>query len=317
VSGSSLTDLPRLRVGHAETPERSTGVTCVLFDRPTPVVVRAPGGTATTYDCSSLGVDATFGRRDALFFAGGSHFGLDAARGIRTYLLSSGRGETAFGNPNPIVRIAGAVLYDLPRALGPIPDYLPLGFEAARRASPAPVTHGRVGAAAGARVGKYAGRAGARPGGLGSAVVGPPRGPRVGALVVLNSVGAVRDVGRGRWIEGARRRDGSILPPRPWRPRAAGPLAAAPGTSLVLVATDARLDRRALSRLAQQAEVGLARAVDPPHTATEGDVVFAVGLRGDPTTSGSSPVAVDRVAPLAAEAVERAAVAAFPGRSRA
>ena len=136
-----------MSIGHAETPDHSSGVTAVLFDAPAPMVVDVRGGASATYDTASLSLEATFGRRWAIFFSGGSLYGLDAARGIRTRILETGGGHRAFSNPNVVVPISGAALFDLPRQKAAIPDYLPLGYEAARTATRGRVTGGAWGPA--------------------------------------------------------------------------------------------------------------------------------------------------------------------------
>ncbi|MGA8302453.1 MAG: P1 family peptidase, partial [Thermoplasmata archaeon] len=155
---ATLTLVPGVRVGQAEAPGGSSGVTVTLFDAPAPTVIDVRGGASATYDTASLSLDATFGRRWAIFFAGGSLYGLDAARGVRTRILETGGGHRAFQNPIPVVPISGAALFDLPQDMEELPDYLPLGYEAARRASRDAVAVGRFGAGAGATVGKYRGR---------------------------------------------------------------------------------------------------------------------------------------------------------------
>ncbi|HEV2166733.1 MAG TPA: P1 family peptidase [Thermoplasmata archaeon] len=60
------------------------------------------------------------------------------------------------------------------------------------------------------------------------------------------------------------------------------------GTTLVAAVTDAALSRSALQRLAIYAHDGLARAIDPAHTATDGDVVFVS------TTNHGSPARRER-----------------------
>ena len=160
-------------------------------------MVDVRGGASATYDTASLSLDSTFGRRWAIFFSGGSLYGLDAARGIRTRILETGGGHRAFRNPNPVVPISGAALFDLPRRREGLPDYLPLGYEAARRANRGPVAVGAVGAGAGATVGKYRGRARAMHGGVGSAAARRRGLGTVGVMVVVNSVGAVRDPASG------------------------------------------------------------------------------------------------------------------------
>ena len=114
--------IPGLAVGHAETPERTSGVTVARFDAPFPTVIDVRGGASATYDTASLSLDATFGGRWAIFFSGGSLFGLDAARGVRTRIAEIGGGHRTFRNPNRVVPISGAAIFDLPLAEGPIPD---------------------------------------------------------------------------------------------------------------------------------------------------------------------------------------------------
>lgn len=300
VSERSL-DLGSVRgvaVGHSETPEGTSGVTVVRFDRPAPTVVDVRGGASATYDTASLSLDATFGARWAIFFAGGSLYGLDAARGVRTRILETGGGHRAFRNPNLVVPISGAALFDLPMRTGAIPDYLPLGYEAARNARRGPVAVGRVGAGAGATVGKYLGRRRAMPGGIGSAAVRlRPRGC-VGVLVAVNSVGAIRDPATGSWVAGARGRGGRVVPPR----TRAGRPDATTGTTLALIATDLAVDRPALARMAAIVHAGLASAIVPYHSATDGDVLFAAS-----THSAGPPPREERPGEVADELGARAA----------
>jgi L-aminopeptidase/D-esterase-like protein len=300
-----LGSIPGLAVGHAETPDATSGVTVVRFDEAAPTVVDVRGGASTTYDTASLALDATFGGRWAIFFVGGSLYGLDAARGVRTRILETGGGHRVFRNPNVVVPISGAALYDLPRRAGPIPDYLPLGYEAARRARRGPVAVGRVGAGAGATVGKYLGRHRAMRGGIGSAGARVrPRGS-VGVLVAVNAFGAIRDPATGSWVAGARGRDGRVSPPRPGRPGRD----ATTGTTLTLVVTDVAVDRPALARVAAIVHAALASVIVPFHGATDGDVLFAATTRsaGLPRGERRPGEVADRLgataAPLAVAAV--------------
>lgn len=301
-----------VQFGHASASDGSTGVTVAVFRPPASVLVDVRGGASCTYDTSSLTVEATFGRRWAIFLGGGSIYGLDAARGIRSALLSMGAGQRTFGNPNRVVQVSGATLFDLPRQEGPIPDYLPLGFQAVRVASSVTVGVGRVGAGSGATVGKYLGRNRAMPGGVGYAAGRLDQYGAASALVVLNSVGAVRDPETGRWIAGAKGPGGRVIPPGLVLPRGGRRSDLPRGTNLVLVITEAPLSRGGLFRLAQQAHDGLARAVVPAHTATDGDVAFAASteaLRRLPRDRYQGEAA-DRVGRLAADLVTRASIVA-------
>ena len=308
VSTVDLAQVGGLAVGHAENPEATTGVTAVLYDTAAPTVVEVRGGASATYDTASLSLEATFGRRWAVFFAGGSLFGLDAARGVRLRVLERGGGHRAFRNPNLVAPVSGAALFDLPRRVEAIPDYLPLGYEAARRASREDIPVGRVGAGAGASVGKYLGRDRAMHGGVGTAAVRLGRRGALGVLVVVNAIGAVRDPNSGRWVAGALDDQRRIVPPgiRSTRP------SAFPGTTLGLVVTDLEVDRPTLARVVSMAHAGLASAVSPFHSSTDGDVLFgsSTGKAGRAPHEVRPGETADRLGSLAAQLLVRAALGA-------
>jgi len=318
---SESRDFGRIRgvaVGQAESDDVTTGVTVVTFDGPVPTVVDVRGGASGTYDTASLSLDATFGGRWALFLTGGSLFGLDAARGIRTQILERGGGVRPFGNPNLLVPVSGAVLFDLPRRRSQIPDYAELGYRAARRARRGPVAIGPVGAGAGATVGKYLGRDRAMPGGLGVAV--GPAGTRgtIGVIVAVNSVGAIRDPSNGAWVAGARGRNGGIVPPG----SEDSTTGRARGTTIGIVVTDLAIERGGLARIAAEVHSGLATAISPYQCALDGDTLFVSTtekIRRAGAEAWPGELADDlgrRGAELAARAV-LAAVRPAPNRPRA
>jgi len=280
----------------------------VLFDSAVPTVVEVRGGASATYDTASLSHDSTFGRRSAPFFAGGSLYGLDAARGVRLRVLERGGGHRAFRNPNLVAPVSGAALFDPPRRKGSIPDYLPLGYEAACRASREEVPVGRVGAGAGATVGKYRGRDCAMPGGIGTAAAYLGRRGSLGVRLVVNAFGAVRDPSTGHWVAGARDDRGRVTPPGP------GPSVLDPssGITLGLVATDFEVDGPTLARVVAMAHAGLASTVTPFHGATDGDVLFGVstGTAGRGPSERRPGENANRLGVLAAQLAARASLGA-------
>jgi L-aminopeptidase/D-esterase-like protein len=303
-----------VRIGHAVAPDGTTGVSVVLFGRAAPTIVDVRGGASGTYDTASLSLDATFGRRWGIFFAGGSVFGLDAGGGLRDAVLADGGGHAVFSNPNRVAPVSGAVLYDLPRGVRRPVDYRELGRDAAVAARPVRPFAGRTGAGAGARIGKYLGRGHSQPGAL-AIEIGRERGlGTVAALAVLNSVGAVRDPATGRWIAGARDRRGRLVPPD------SGIRSAPAGTTLVAVVTDVPVGRPVLQRVGTFVHAGLARAVVPAHTATDGDAVFVSTVA--PTESARSgasyaPELADRIGLLAERVTVQAIVRAARAANRA
>lgn len=310
----TVTRVAGVRVGHAASPDARSGVSVVRFDRATPVVAKVLGGASATFDTGSLSLDATFGRRWAIFLSGGSLFGLDAARGVRSAVLADGDGGHAFSRRRRLAPITGAALFDLPDDDRSLPDYAALGEAATRAASRRPVPPGAVGAGAGATVAKYRGRRFARRGGVGSAAARLPRLGWVGAFVAVNSVGGVWDARRHRWAAAATSPGG-----RQWAPLAAHfrvPLERAPrGTTLAVVVAEAALDRPALGRVAQIATAGFARSVRPVFTATDGDVLFVASTeRRHLAPAGARPMAhADLVGTLAAELIADAVVGAVTG----
>jgi L-aminopeptidase/D-esterase-like protein len=76
-------------------------------------------------------------------------------------------------------------------------------------------------------------------------------------------------------------------------------------TTLAVVATNARLSKVQATKVAQMAQDGLARAINPTHTPLDGDTVFALA-------TGTLEAAADTgtVGALAAEAVGEAIVRA-------
>lgn len=286
MTNRTLTAVPGLRVGHATSSDGGTGCTVVLGPFRAAVEVR---GLATgTRELGTLDPEHLVPRVDALLLTGGSAFGLDAAAGVMAWHRERGLGYRTPAGPVPIV--PAAVLYDLAEGRPkPGPE---MGRRACDAAHQGPVETGRVGAGAGATVGKLAGPDRGAPGGVGGGSTtielsgsGPPRRWTVGALAVVNAVGNVLD-GEGRIVAGARGEDGTFLDARSalllagratdgFGREGADTPAAGTNTTLAVVATDAPLSRLELVRVARMASTALARRIDPVHTPFDGDVVFA------------------------------------------
>lgn len=248
-----------------------------------------PGHAPGSRELGVLSPTHLAGDVHAFVLSGGSAFGLATADGVMAALAEAGLGFPTSAGPVPIV--PAAILFDLPVAQAR-PDSRS-GRAAAQEAlaGGAAVVEGRVGAGAGARVGKVTGEA--VPGGVGSAarVVGELR---VGALAAVNAFGCVRAASDGRWIPGPP----SVEPVSvPLGTEARG------NTSLACVVTDAPLSRPQCTILAQMAVAGLARAVRPVFTPFDGDTILAAATgRGEPV----DPVLLMLLGEAAAAALEEA-----------
>ncbi|MCE5336177.1 MAG: P1 family peptidase [Desulfobacteraceae bacterium] len=275
----TLTAIEGIRVGHAEIEESSTGCTVVLFDRETAAGVDIRGGAPGTFGTDSLNPLNLVSRVHGLFFAGGSAFGLSAAEGVRKYLAERKVGFESGHGLIPIV--AGAIIFDLAlnrTGIYPGPD---LAYAACRLASPEPVPEGNLGAGLGATVGKLFGFDRCMKGGVGSSCIYGAEGVKVAALMVVNAFGEIVDPSGGVRIAGVRKssvsRSLADTMPEVLRSNCFGGGFPCPQATVVgVVATNAALNKVQLTKVAQMAHDGLARAVYPVHTQYDGDTVFAV-----------------------------------------
>jgi L-aminopeptidase/D-esterase-like protein len=156
-------------------------------------------------------------------------------------------------------------------------------------------------------------------GGVGSASITLPGGVVVGALAVVNAFGDVRDPSTGTVLAGPRLDDGTLGDSVEHLIEAAPFLQWGENTTLAIVATNASLTKPAVTKVAQMAHDGLARAVYPVHTSVDGDVVFAASIAGPATPVGGLPDRSVAAAPdivgawganVVAEAIVRAVLSA-------
>lgn len=300
---SAITDVPGVRVGHAQDYEARTGCTVILG--PFRAAAEARGAATGTRELAAASPRHLVERVDAILLTGGSAFGLAAADGVMTWLEE----QEGYGFDTGVARVPivpTAVIFDL--AVGD-PDRRPdaaMGRAACEAAGPG-VAEGRVGAGTGATVGLRRGPAEPAPGGVGTTAA-TASGYTVGALAVVNALGDVLDR-HGRIIAGARGPDGSFLDSaRLAREGGVEPLRPGTNTTLCVVATDAPLDRNALAALARAGSTGQARRLSPAHTPFDGDVTFAVSTADSarPAPPELSLALGTAAADAVGEAIERA-----------
>jgi len=308
--GGSLTDVAGIRVGHFTDARRPTGCTVVLLPEGTVGGVDVRGAAPGTRETDLLSPFNAVEHVNAVLLAGGSAFGLDAASGVVRWLEARGTGAAV--GPHRVPIVPAAILFDLFTGDARIRPDADAGQAACEAASTAAPAEGNVGAGAGALVGKMFGLDRAMKGGIGSAslTVG---GITVAALVAVNAVGDVVDPATGQPLAGARTADGLQLLNTTRALLGGARPAFMPGgsaTTLGVVATDARLTKAQAGKLAQMAHDGFARSINPVHTMTDGDTIFALA------TGGAGDVAFDlsvlgiAAAEVTARAVLRAVLAA-------
>jgi L-aminopeptidase/D-esterase-like protein len=289
-----ITDVAGIKVGHHTDSRRPTGCTVIIHEEGAVAGVDVRGSAPGTRETDLLSPLNTVEKVHAILLAGGSAFGLDAAAGVMRYLE-----ERHVGFPTRFARIPivpAAILYDLSIGDPAIRPDAAAGYEACVKAAGGVFAEGSVGAGAGATIGKFgAGRP--MKGGIGTSSISLPDGIVIGALVAVNCIGNVRDPKTGRIIAGARTVDGKdFIDPIEWF--ASGQLE---NTTIGVVATNAAFNKTQMTKVAQMAHDGVARAINPVHTPLDGDTIFAVT-----TGSCSAAAEVGIIGALAAEAVTEA-----------
>ena len=241
----------------------------------------------------------------AILLAGGSAWGLDAATGVVRWLEEQGVGFPVGPVRLPIV--PAAVLFDILVGDPTIRPDAAAGYAACESASASPPAEGSIGAGTGAAVGKIFGIERAMKGGIGTASV-TVDGVTVGALIACNALGDVIDPQTGMPIAGARTKNGkALMDTRRALLRGEAPKPLLPGTNTTIgvIATDAVITKVQASRLATMGHDGLARTINPVHTMSDGDTLFALGTG----RAGKSP-GMMVLGTMAAEAVALAVVRA-------
>jgi L-aminopeptidase/D-esterase-like protein len=311
-STSPFTAIPGLQVGQAHDEDALTGCTVVLFPKGAVAGVDQRGGAPGTREIALLDPTKMVQRVHAVLLAGGSAFGLNAASGVMRYLEEQGIGYDVGVTKVPIV--PAAILFDLALGLSDIRPDADMGYAACQAASTDPPVEGNAGAGMGATAGKILGMGGAVKSGIGHIALDLGGGLWVGALVAASPLGDIVDPTTGAIIAGAR--PAKIGPvklggPGPFADSmevmrsAAGKLALRIGsrenTVIGVVATNAELTKPEVTKMAQMAQDGVARAIRPAHTQYDGDTIFAV-------STGSKKADVNLVGAYAAEAVAQAIV---------
>jgi L-aminopeptidase/D-esterase-like protein len=282
--------VPGIGVGHWT--GAGTGVTVVTVPAGTVASGEVRGGAPASRETALLDPHRLVQHVDAVVLAGGSAFGLAAADGVVRALAAQRRGFATAAGPVPIV--PAACVYDLVTAgeAGDTPPGPDEGEAALAAAEPGILFEtGRVGAGTGATVGKWKGADHRVPGGLGSAATRADDAV-VGAVAVVNAIGDV--IGDdGRVLAGS-----SAPPDAPAFPEPL-PFEEGEHTTLVVVATNARLTKLDCHLVSQTAHHAISRTLRPSHTRFDGDLAIAVA-------TGAVDAHLDRLRVAAADAVAAA-----------
>jgi len=172
-------DFPNLYIGLAEYAEGPTGCTVFYF----------PNGAATAIDIrgGSVGTIGNYEWNDAICFAGGSLYGLEAATGVAAELFARRDYSTKIED---IAQVSGAIIYDYPPRDNAIYPDKNLGRAAMKSVKAGIFPVGKHGAGCSASVGKGFDFNQGEPSGQGGAFrrIGETR---IAVFTVVNAIGAI------------------------------------------------------------------------------------------------------------------------------
>ncbi len=280
---NSITDVPGILVGQVQDLQAMTGCTVILCKKGAIGGVDQRGGAPGTRETDLLRPMHLVEKVHAVVLSGGSAFGLDAASGVMRWLDEQRIGFQTAEAKVPIV--SAAVIYDLGLGDSKIRPDVEMGYKACQVASEKPPKRGNFGAGTGASVGKLFGMRQAMKSGIGSASCEVGNGVIVGAIFVVNAFGDVIDPDTNAILAGAR----SIIHNKrhPFFADTLGQMKSFVGKQVVniasmqntvigVVATNAKLSKEEVNKVAQMAQDGIARTIRPAHTMFDGDTIFAL-----------------------------------------
>jgi L-aminopeptidase/D-esterase-like protein len=244
-------EFPGLEIGVAEYDEGPTGCTVFHFARRAALAVDVRGGSP---DVSRHHLEQI----DAICFAGGSAYGLEASAGVAAELFAKREFSTKWTD---IALVSGAILFDYGARDNAIYPDKELGRAAVRAARSGWFPLGARGAGRSATAGHGAGAELAGQGGA-RRESGPTK---VLAFVAVNAYGVIVD------------RSGKAVRGKPTGPV---PDRTEPSnTTLSLVVTNQRLDHLQLRSVGRQVHASMARAIQPFHARWDGDVNYMVSTQ--------------------------------------
>jgi L-aminopeptidase/D-esterase-like protein len=300
LTNNNLLQKVGIQIGHYTHPQKLTGVTVFMAKGGAEIGIDIRGSGTGTLNTAAFEPKSAGKIVHAVVLTGGSIYGLESAFGILEYLESHGIGNRRSGKLVP--GITGAVISDLKESQDTKPTKAN-GYEAAANCSYDNLTQGNIGVGNGATVGKWF-QGKKRKGGFGIAVKILAKDIIVAAFVVTNAVGDV------------------ISPDNQDKPqklsdihdleelaKLSGLMNFSPeNTTLGVIATNVKLNKTQLMKVAELAHDGMARAIYPVHTSLDGDVVFALSSLDGERIEPAIPVTtlVDLVGITAADALEEA-----------
>ncbi|SIR21676.1 P1 family peptidase [Halanaerobium kushneri] len=294
---NDLTAIEGIKIGHADNQKAGTGCSVILAEGDFTIGAEVRGGAPGSREIALTDSRAAVDKANAVFLSGGSAYGLDAAGGVMKYLREKNTGFQTGGGVVPIV--PAAVIYDLEYKSNKYPDS-EMAYQACLSADSSRQKNESIGAATGATCGKINGMNNASKTALGHAA--KKTGDLVvAAMSVVNAFGDIKNPEISKIIAGARDSDGNYIDTEKMiinQPEInLGFLRE--NTTLVVIATNATLNKAEANRISMMAQSGLSRTIYPVHTLLDGDSIFTLA-------SNQIKADTNQIGIIAAEVVKEA-----------
>lgn len=301
----NIYDLEEFSIGHDADMDAITGCTVILANKTENLVAGSDvrGGAPGTRNLDIIKPMNGMESCQAVVLSGGSLFGLAATTGVEKCMEEQNIGLPFVNVTLPVV--CQAILFDLAIGRKDVRPDADMGYRACQNALKRE-THrdGNVGAGVGATVGKISSPEQMMKSGLGTYCY--RRGDLfVGAVVACNAIGDVVDPDSQEILAGAL--DKSLKAFLNTENFISENITTEDfymgNTTIGCVVTNAKLTRPEAHKIAAWSHDGLARAIRPTHTMSDGDTMFCMA-------TGEVPVAMNLVGTLAVKAVENAIASA-------
>ena len=274
---ASITDIKGVSVGHASDFEGLTGVTVILTPSSMTGGISISGFATSSRQIDALSASHIVPKVHGICITGGSAYGLDAASGVMDYLEERNSGFDVGVARIPIVPTAA--IFDLKVGSAKKRPDKNMGYRACQQANQGEIAEGSIGVGTGATVGKFYGTEQAMKGGIGIAANALSNGLVVGALVVVNAFGDIRDPVSGKILAGARMAKESMEfadTSELMRKGVQRPISAFQNTTIGVIITNAKLTKQNASAVAKIASNGLTKTISPVNTIYDGDIIFTL-----------------------------------------
>lgn len=294
---NDLTAVEGIKVGHADDQQSGTGCTVVLAEGKFTIGTEIRGGAPGSREIALTDSRAAVEKANAVFLSGGSAYGLDAAGGVMNYLREKEIGFQTGGGVVPIV--PAAVIYDLEYKSNQYPDQN-MAYQACINADSSAQKNKNIGAAAGSTCGKIMGMKNATKTRLGHAA--HKSGDLiVSALAIVNAFGDLKNPENGEIIAGAKGENDEFIDTEQTiiAEKEIDLGFMRKNTTLVVIATNAILNKAEANRVSMMAHSGLSRCIYPVHTLLDGDSIFTLA-------SSQIKADINQIGIIAADIVKKA-----------